>query len=322
MNHVFGPVPSRRFGRSLGVDLVPFKVCSLDCVYCQLGRTTDLTLERRSWVPFDEVVADLAEGIARNPDVITLSGSGEPTLHDRIGDVIDTIRSMTDIPVAVLTNGTTLWQPEVRRQLRNASYVVPSLDAGGAEMFRTVNRPHRNLDFDRIVDGLAAFRTEYKGKYWLEVMLLPGLTANFVEVQAIAALVGRIKPDRVQINTAVRPAPDPTVVAAETRLLKRLAELFPCPAEVIADHPLAAGAADAESEGPAILNLLFRRPCTIDDVAGSLQLRRAEVIKHLDTLHRRGIITRRRAGDKVFYCSAGEAPPDLRYPAKADKTGH
>ena len=322
MNHVFGPVPSRRFGRSLGVDLVPFKVCSLDCVYCQLGRTTNLTLERKSWVSFDEVVRDLAGGIARKPDVITLSGSGEPTLHDRIGDVIDAIRTMTDIPVAVLTNGTTLWQPEVRRQLRYASYVVPSLDAGSAALFRAVNRPHRDLDFDRIVDGLVAFRAEYTGKYWLEVMLLPGLTATYAEVQAIAALAGRIEPDLVQINTAVRPAPEPDIVAAEARLLQRLAALFPCPAEVIADHPLAAGEASAESSGPAILNLLFRRPCTIDDVAGSLRLHRAEVIKHLDTLHRRGLITRRRAGDKLFYCSAGAPPPDLRYPAKADKTGH
>ncbi len=322
MNHVFGPVPSRRFGRSLGVDLVPFKVCSHDCVYCQLGRTTNLTLERRTWVPFEEVVHDIAVGIAQKPDHITLSGSGEPTLYDRIGDVIDVIRTMTDIPVVVLTNGSTLWQPEVRRQLQHASFVVPSLDAGDADMFRTVNRPHPDLDFVQIIDGLAAFRSEFAGQYWLEVMLLPGLTATFAETRAIAGLVEHIKPDRVQINTAIRPAPDPNVVAAEAKLLQRLAGLFSCPTDVIADHPLAAGMSSADEDDPAILNLLFRRPCTIDDVAGSLQLRRAEVIKHLESLYRQGVVKRRRAGNKIFYCTAEQTPPDVRYPAKEDRTGH
>jgi len=125
MTYIFGPVPSRRLGRSLGVDLVPFKTCTYDCIYCQLGRTTNKTAERREWVPLNEVLAELQDKLATKPDYITLSGSGEPTLYSRLDDLIDRIRSMTDVPVAVLTNGSLLWQKEVRRQLMDAHLVIP-----------------------------------------------------------------------------------------------------------------------------------------------------------------------------------------------------
>ena len=158
--HVFGPVPSRRLGRSLGVDLVPFKVCTYDCIYCQLGRTTCKTTERKEWVPLNEVCASLRDTLDTKPDFITLSGSGEPTLFSRPGELIRSIKDLTDVPVAVLTNGSLLSVPEVRAGLLEADLVVPSLDAGNERLFRIVNRPHEDIAFDRMVEGLIAFRQE------------------------------------------------------------------------------------------------------------------------------------------------------------------
>ncbi len=178
--HVFGPVPSRRLGRSLGVDLVPFKTCSYDCIYCQVGRTTNQTIERKEWVPMDAVLDELKVKLACRPDYVTLSGSGEPTLHSRLGETIEHIQAMSDVPVAVLTNGSLLWQKEVREELALADAVLPSLDAGNGLKFAFINRPHPCLTFERMVEGLIAFRDEFPGQYWLEVFLLGGYTAILV----------------------------------------------------------------------------------------------------------------------------------------------
>lgn len=304
MSHVFGPVPSRRLGQSLGVDLVPFKTCPFDCIYCQLGRTTDKTLERREWVPFDAVVADLKERIACRPDTIILSGSGEPTLYSRLGELIDVIRAMTDIPVAVLTNGALLWQPAVRAELRHASLVIPSLDAGDAAMFRAVNRPHGDLEFERFVDGLIAFRREFPGSYWLEVMLLAGYTATEAAVRRIVAIVNRIGPDRVQINTATRPTAEIFARAAQPARLHALAKLFSQPVDIIEDrgHRAIRTASTVDEEG--VLDLIRRRPCTVDDIADALQFHRLEVLKSLGRLQDSRLVERRRAGGRMYFCVA------------------
>ena len=203
--HVFGPVPSRRLGRSLGVDLVPFKTCSYDCIYCQLGRTTCRTVNRQEWVPMDVVLDELKLKLASRPDYITLSGSGEPTLHSRLGELIEHIQAMTAVPVAVLTNASLLWQKEVREEVALADVVLPSLDAPDPERFAFINRPHPEITFDRLLDGLEMFRRECAGKYWLEVMLLDGYTTLPPQVRQLAEYVRRIRPDKVQLNTAVRP---------------------------------------------------------------------------------------------------------------------
>ena len=223
MRYIFGPVPSRRLGRSLGVDLVPFKTCTYDCIYCQLGRTTNKTVERREWVPLDDVLAELKDKLATSPDYITLSGSGEPTLHSRIGEVIEQIRSLTDVPVAVLTNGSLLWQEDVRRQLVTADLVVPSLDAGNRTVFQVVNRPHPDISFEKLLEGLAAFRNEYGGMYWLEVFVLAGYTAIPAEAQKLAECVRRIAPDRVQLNTVTRPPAEDYAMAVDRQRLEELA---------------------------------------------------------------------------------------------------
>ena len=299
--YIFGPVPSRRLGRSLGVDLVPFKTCSYDCVYCQLGRTTNRTLERKEWVPLDEVVDELKAKLARRPDYITLSGSGEPTLYSRTGDLIDRIKTMTDVPVAVLTNGSLLWDSAVRTQLMHADLVVPSLDASDEAVFQAVNRPHEDLSFERMLDGLIEFRQEFQGQYWLEVFLLAGHNVTVVEIEKLADCVRRIGPDRVQLNTVTRPPTEEYAVGVKQQRLKELAAEFDPPAEVIADfrgiHQQKEFAAGRES----VLELLRRRPCSIDDIACGLSMHRNEAIKFVEELSAEKSIESTLTAGKLYY---------------------
>ncbi|MFW6106691.1 MAG: radical SAM protein [bacterium] len=301
MKHIFGPVPSRRLGRSLGVDLVPFKTCSYDCIYCQLGRTTNKTVERREWVPLDEVLAELKDKLATRPDYITLSGSGEPTLFSRLDELIAGIRSMTKVPIAVLTNGSLLWQEEVRRQLMDAHLVVPSLDAGSASMFRAVNRPHESISFDRMLEGLIDFREESYGEYWLEVFLLAGHTAVESEVSRITECVRRIKPDRVQLNTATRPTAENYAVMVDRARMADVAGRFEPPAEVIADYRGVHAQSDFRAGRESVREMIQRRPCSLDDIAEGLNMHRNEAIKYVEELRAEGVLTKQASGGKLFY---------------------
>ncbi len=308
-HYVFGPVASRRLGRSLGVDLVPFKTCSYDCVYCQLGRTTARTLERREWTPMDAVLEELKRKLPCRPDYITLSGSGEPTLHSRIGEIIERIQVMTRIPVAVLTNGSLLWQAEVRAQLADADVVLPSLDAGDDLRFRALNRPHDGIVFERMVEGLVEFRREFRGQYWLEVFLLNGYTALQSEALKIAAWVREIRPDKVQLNTVARPPAEHFAIAAPMPRLKQLARLFRPVAEVIVERHGARHPAAMEPEAGAVLELLRRRPCTAQDVADGLGLLPNHALKLLTRLESRRQIERQPIAGQCFYRAAAPSRP-------------
>jgi len=303
--HVYGPVASRRLGRSLGIDLVPFKTCSYDCVYCQLGRTTNQTTERREYVPVDGVLDELAGRLrlGPRPDFIGLAGSGEPTLHSRIEELIGGIKRLTDIPVAVLTNGSMLWVPEVRSALAGADLVMPSLDAGTQETFVRVNRPHREISFEKMVEGLVAFADHFEGKIWLEVFVLGGVTDRPDEIARIASIAGAVRPDRVQLNTVSRPPAENWAFGVSAELLDQLRGQFARSSEVIAEYRavqpiVSVGGTDAEDE---ILALVSRRPCTVEGIAAGLGLRPNEVVKHLDSLCTRGTVRSERRDDTVFY---------------------
>jgi len=186
--NLFGPVPSRRLGMSLGIDLVPKKVCSLNCVYCEVGKTTELTLERKEYISYDEIVAELSSYFKNNPnpDYITFSGYGEPTLNIRIGDIISFIKQhKPNIPIAVLTNGTLLFDKNVRESLKEADVVLPSLDAATEGVFRKINRPIKTLMLENYVNGLITFCNEFKGKVWLEIFILPGYNDSLSELIAL-----------------------------------------------------------------------------------------------------------------------------------------
>ncbi|MCL5097356.1 MAG: radical SAM protein, partial [Candidatus Omnitrophica bacterium] len=211
------------------MDLVPFKTCTYDCIYCQLGRTTNLTVQRKEWVPMDAVLDELKQKLVCRPDYITLSGSGEPTLHSRLGEIIEHIQAMSDVPVAVLTNGSLLWQKEVREELALANVVLPSLDAGDAVKFAFINRPHSIIAFEQMVEGLIAFRREFTGQYWLEVFLLGGYTAIEADVKKLATWVKRIRPNRVQLNTVTRPPAEDFASSVPPEALAHFARYFVLP---------------------------------------------------------------------------------------------
>ncbi len=308
MSHIFGPVPSRRLGRSLGVDLVPFKTCSYDCVYCQLGRTTNKTIERREWVPLDEVIDELKGKLSTNPDYITLSGSGEPTLYSRMGELITRIKEITDVSVAVLTNGSLLWDSAVRMELLNADLVIPSLDAGDDEMFETVNRPEKSITFEKMLGGLIDFRKEFRGKYWLEVMLMGGHTGITAEAQKIANCVKKINPDRIQVNTVTRPPAEDYAVIVQPERLKELAALFEPPAEIIADFHGVYQQEDFCDGRDTVVEMLRRRPCTIEDIASGLGMHRNEVIKYVDELITLGLIEKTVAIGQLYYRTRTDIP--------------
>jgi wyosine [tRNA(Phe)-imidazoG37] synthetase (radical SAM superfamily) len=299
--HVFGPVPSRRLGRSLGVDLVPFKTCSYDCIYCQLGHTTCRTVKRREWVPVEAVLNELKLKLTCRPDYITLSGSGEPTLHSRLGEIIEHIRAVTDVPVAVLTNGSLLWQKSVREDLALADVVLPSLDAPDLERFELINRPHPGITFDRLLEGLQAFRREFSGQYWLEVMLLDGYTTLPPQIRQLAGLVQRIRPDKVQLNTAVRPPAEDYALAVPPRRPAEIATVFGPGAEAIAEYRGHEISISRSGGQRAVLELLERRPCTEADLVAGLAMRPIELSKHLTVLEEAGKVVCNRHGGLVYY---------------------
>jgi len=308
MSYVFGPVPSRRLGRSLGVDLVPFKTCTYDCIYCQLGRTDRKTVERKEWVPLEEVVEELQAKLSTRPDYITLSGSGEPTLFSRTGELIERIRAMTDVPVGVLTNGSLLWREEVRRELLGANLVMPSLDAGDESMFRAVNRPHPEISFDRMLGGLIAFRREFHGEYWLEVFLLAGYTSVDAETAKLARCVERIRPDRVQLNTVARPPAESFAAAVSPGRMAELAAMFHPPGEVVADFRGIHGRAEFAAGREDILDMLRRRPCSLEDIADGLDMHRNEVVKYVEDLTAAGLLAQSLSDGKTYFrATAGGA---------------
>jgi wyosine [tRNA(Phe)-imidazoG37] synthetase (radical SAM superfamily) len=301
--YIYGPVPSRRLGLSLGVDLVPFKTCTYDCIYCQLGRTTHKTAERHEYLPMADVLAELEQKLADGPvpDYVTLSGSGEPTLNARLGQLIGEIKKLTYIPIAVLTNGSLLWQLEVQDALMEADLVLPSLDAGDDFLFRYVNRPHREITFDQMVRGLAEFTRRFPKPVWLEVFLLAGVTGLLPEVEKIAALARQIQPQRVQLNTVSRPPSEEFACPVSWNQMQEFANLFDGKAEVISEDNKSRSPVVHEATDADILALLSRRPCTVQGVSAGLGLHVGEAAKRLQLLVEEGSVTTVRINQTIFY---------------------
>ncbi len=304
--YLFGPVPSRRLGMSLGVDLVPPKVCSLDCVYCEVGKTTKLTTDRLEYVPFSKVRDELLHFFANNPDpdYITFSGSGEPTLNIRIGDVLNFIKNIKpDIPVALLTNGTLLSDRNVRNEIKHADVVLPSLDAATQDMFNRLNRPAPGLNIDKYIQGLIDFRKEYEGKIHLEIFLLPEFNYNYDEFDNLKEAIQKIKPDSVQLNTLDRPGTIPDLKPATREQLEKVIEYWGMTnVEIIAAaakrKEVQSYRQDAEE---AIMGMIGRRPCTIEDLSQTLGMHISEINKYLDVLESENRIRSVQQERGVFY---------------------
>ncbi len=292
---LFGPVPSRRLGMSLGVDLVPKKVCSLDCAYCEVGKTTKLTLKRKEYIKYDKVKEELLKYFKDNPDpdFITFSGSGEPTLNIFIGEILHFIKQhKKNIPVAVLTNGTLLYDKNVREAIMDADVVLPSLDAATENAFKKINRPAKDLDINKYIQGLIDFRKEFKGKIWLEVFILPGYNDSEEELTELKKAIMKIKPDSVQLNTLDRPGTVSDLKGATKEELQKIADFWKLDnVEIIHSsqerRQIASYRTDMET---AILETIARRPCTLDDLTKILGLHINEINKYLDVLESEGKI--------------------------------
>lgn len=300
---VYGPVASRRLGFSLGVDIIPFKTCTLDCVYCQLGSTGKTTARRGSWFPPDEILAQIKEAIdsGQTIDVITFSGSGEPTLSRDIGRLIRAIKKMTRIPVAVLTNATLLTRKSVRREIAAADVVVPSLDAVPAALFRRVNRPHAGIDNRSIIEGLARFRDEFRGELRLEIMLVKGVNDSPAHIRALKTAVARIRPDRIELNTVVRPPADRSARPLGAAAMAKIQAQLGPQAEVVASFARKAQAPSSGSFERSILATVGRRPQTAADIALALGRHRDEVLKALTSLLRRRRVRTLEHGGRTYF---------------------
>lgn len=293
---LFGPVRSRRLGRSLGIDLVPLKVCTYDCPYCQVGKTTEKTLERREYVPVNGVLGEFDDWLTHDgqADCVTLAGGGEPTLHSRFGEVIDAIGTRCSLRRILLSNGSLFSQPDVRLAAAKAEVVKATLSAWDQASFEAVHQPHAALTFEGFITGLNAFRREFSGEYWLEVFVVPGLNDDPERMGRIARLAERIGPDRIHLNTAVRPAQDGLVKPVPSFRMAELAELFNPVAEVIgvavAPAPTGAPAMTADELVERILGLIQRHPVTTADLCATLGVRETEVESSVTLLLARGVI--------------------------------
>ena len=275
MKYVFGPVPSRRLGQSLGIDPIPFKTCNWNCVYCQLGRTSPFTIERRDFYPPDEIVAGVKAAIdahhADDIDWITFVGSGEPTLHAGLGRMIREVKALTEIPVAVITNGSLLYQDEVRQELAAADAVLPSLDAGSESLFHKTNRAARQFTFERHVSGLVAFRSAYDGQLWVETMLLKGLNDTPGALADLATVLRRVAPDEVHITLPTRPPGEPWVKPADREGLMRAGAVFGEIAHVL--PPTEEGVFDLsgyENVVDAVIGVITRHPMREEQLVQTL----------------------------------------------------
>ena len=304
--HLFGPVPSRRLGMSLGVDLVPKKVCSLNCVYCEVGRTTTLTIDRKEYIKYNEVIEELTNYFNNNPDpdYITFSGYGEPTLNIRIGDIIQFIKqNKPDIPIAILTNGTLLYDKKVREELMDADVVLPSLDAATEKVFLKINRPPKTLTLDNYIQGLITFRKEFKGKIWLEIFILPDYNDNEEELIALKKAIVKINPDSVQLNTLDRPGIKDNLRSATKEELQNIIDFWKLDnVEIISAtlerKDIQSYRKDAET---AIIETIARRPCTLDDLSKILGLHVNEINKYLDVLEAENKIEVVKLKRGIFY---------------------
>jgi wyosine [tRNA(Phe)-imidazoG37] synthetase (radical SAM superfamily) len=305
MNHVFGPVPSRRLGYSLGVDIIPPKYCTYDCIYCQIGKTTDKVIRRKSFYDAGSIADEVAAKVAlAHVDVITFSGSGEPTLNSDLGTMIGKVKERVTTPVAVITNGSLLYDRDVRSDLAAADMVLPSLDAVTEEVFQRINRPHPLLDIKTIMEGLREFRAEYTKSIWLEIMLIRNVNDDPDELRKMVQIASTLGVDRIQLNTVTRPPSEENACRLEEDDLQAICKRFGPRCEVICSF-------ERTEEMPAqadwtemILETLRRRPLTLDDVVRTTSLSRFQARTRLKAMEDEGLVRSYALGDDVFYVVA------------------
>ncbi len=301
-NYLFGPVPSRRLGRSLGVDLIPFKTCTLDCTYCQLGETPTALRERADYVPMSAVLAELFQWLESGglADHITLAGSGEPTLHTHFGDVFRWVKTHTDMASVLLSNGTLMHLPEVRADAALADKVKLTLSAWDEASFQQIHRPAAGVTFEQLILGERAFRKDYSGELSVEVFIVDGVNSQASNIRKMAALIDSINPDRIDINTAVRPPADSDVKAVSPERLAELAELLGPKANVTASFenqntPSLSVSADV------LVGLIQRHPATAEQLARDFNVSSDSIVQTLEGLVGAGQLSAELREGETYY---------------------
>ncbi|MBN1831148.1 MAG: radical SAM protein [Deltaproteobacteria bacterium] len=302
MAYVFGPVPSRRLGLSLGVDLIPLKTCTYNCLYCQVGRTTRQSLNIESFFPVTEVLEELGRKLEIcSPDAITFSGSGEPTLSSDIDRVISFVKERTDTKTVILTNGSLLWKEDVRRRISGADIIMPTLTTAFDETFQLIHEPHTDLDLSTIFEGLKSLRRSYRGNLFLEVVLLAGFNDSEKELDGLRRMIGQISPDKIQLNTVVRPPSDPRAIPLDIKRLEDIKSLFGEKAEIIAQTPLRNGRWEDETAYATILEMAKRRPVRARDVANACGISLEEAESLIKGLFVKGALRQQEHEGEVYY---------------------
>lgn len=278
MSNIFGPVPSRRLGFSLGLDIVPFKTCGFDCVYCECGETTNKTLKRDSFIDLNQLFAELKDILKKNTAIeyITFAGGGEPTLNTDIEKIINRIKDITDIPVALLTNSMLMYDKDVRADIINADIVMPSLDAVSVDVFNKINRPVNGIDISKIIDGLINFRKEYSGQIFLEILFVKGINDKDSEIKKLVNVTDKIAPDKVQLNTCVRPGTESDISPLSYNELLNIAREFNIETEIISsfsDNKDKAVIFDVNN----LINMLKKRPCTVNEICKLTNKKESEI---------------------------------------------
>jgi wyosine [tRNA(Phe)-imidazoG37] synthetase (radical SAM superfamily) len=293
----------------LGVDILPPKTCTFDCVYCEVGKTTQRTRRRADYTPKGEILRELYDYLSSKPDpqpdVITFSGSGEPTLHTRLGEMITEIKEMTLIPVAIITNSSLLYLPEVRDDVMEADIILPSLDAVSEKVFRKLNRPEPSLKVDLIISGLHLLRQEYKAQIWLEILLVAGINDSEEELGKLAKAARELESDKVHVHTASRPSPVNDVEPASLETLRSLARAIGDNAEVVPDIPTPKHRVHIQGDAKTeIYNIISKRPGRVKDITAITGLAEGEVAALLNDMVKSGHIKKQTHEGSEYYIHA------------------
>ncbi|WP_456432415.1 radical SAM protein [Thermosulfuriphilus sp.] len=304
MSYVFGPVKSRRLGLSLGLDLVPSKVCSFDCLYCEVGRTSTLTCKRSPYISKEDILKELKEALKDlgDYDVITFTGSGEPTLNTELGELVEEVKKLSDRPLCLLTNSSLFTYPQVRDSVAGFDILLPSLDAATEASFRAINRPAPGLKVKEIIEGLIELRREFSGEIWLEVLLVSGINDSPEELESLAGAASAISPERIQINTVARPPAESWIRPVAYSVLEEACRIFGPKAEIIVARERVARARAHIPPEEAVLEFLRRRPADIEELAAALGYPLPQVRALVEDLTGAGRLRPCPFSGRLFYC--------------------
>jgi wyosine [tRNA(Phe)-imidazoG37] synthetase (radical SAM superfamily) len=310
MEYLFGPIPSRRLGSSLGVDLVSQRSCTLDCVYCECGPTAKLTSNRGEYAPVEAVIAELDDFLAAEPelDYITFSGAGEPTLHNGIGKVVAFLnQNYPQYQVALLTNGTLFTDSEVIAAVKEVDLIIPSLDAVSEQAFMKINRPHKDINVEDIINGLQKLQQTFTGQVWLELFMIPGVNDTGRELELFREVITGLSPDRIQVNTLNRAGVEDWVRPVSNQKLKTIAIFLGDKAEVIGEIETTPKVDFSEQIRDKIIQLLMANPASPKDIAANLNLGIRQVSKYLKLLLAIKLIEPHREKDEIVYRISGKS---------------